>query len=342
MPKKFMLSFRRLILTAALALVTAGAIAERITGADFAAPVERYGHFALGRPHEYARLIVTTDEVQRLTFDLPKNEVFEDLAPRIVALAISEPQEILSIVSNAKSGSRLMLLRLNAGRVEISAQSAPIGTPMRWLNPVAVADLDGDGRAEIAAVITPHIGGTLKIYRKQADALVEISALQGFSNHVYGTQDLALSLPFLIVGNTRLLVPDSTRLQLRIIGLENGRLVETGRCALASPVVGPIQQTSPSSVSVGLRAGRVLMTPELCQRTARGNLPWRLARYGHAQVQTHQGYCVDHETKSQSCNKQSGHWLKCGVHTHGGRLPAPDLTALADEQDDGHKDHHAA
>ena len=37
---------------------------------------------------------------------------------------------------------------------------------MRWLNPVGVPDLDGEERAEIAAVITPHIGGTLKVYRR--------------------------------------------------------------------------------------------------------------------------------------------------------------------------------
>ena len=257
---------RRLVLAAAFALTAPNAIAERIADADFAAPVERYGHFALGRPHEYARVTATTDGGRRLFFELPENEVFEDLAPRIVRLVATEPEEILAIVSNRDSGSRLMMLRLRAGRLEISAQSPPIGTPMRWLNPVGVADLDGDGRAEIAAVITPHIGGTLKVYRRQGGALVEISALDGFSNHVYSTQELALSLPFLIAGKTRLLVPDSTRLQLRIVGLENGRLVETGRCPLLSPVIGAMRGISPSEVSLGLVSGRKLIVPNDCPK----------------------------------------------------------------------------
>lgn len=257
-------SCRRLILAAVFALTAANAIAEKITGAEFAAPVERYGHFALGRPHEYARVTATTDAGRRLMFELPENEVFEDLAPRIVRLAANEPEEILAVVSNKVSGSRLLLLRLHAGRLEISAQSQPIGTPMRWLNPVAVADLDGDGRAEIAAVITPHIGGTLKVYHRRGAALLEISALDGFSNHVYGTQELALSLPFLIAGQTRLLVPDSSRLRLRIVGLENGRLIETGRCLLPSPVTGPMQRVSTSEVSIGLLAGRTLIVPADC------------------------------------------------------------------------------
>ena len=257
---------RRLIFAAACALTVPAASAETITGAKFSVPVDRYGHFALGRPHEYARVTATTDAGQHLTFELPENEVFEDLTPRIVRLAAGEPVEILAIVSNRNSGARLMMLRLNGGRLEISAQSPPIGTPMRWLNPVGVADLDGDGRAEIVAVITPHIGGTLKVYRRQGRELVEIAALEGFSNHVYGTTELALSVPFPIAGKTRLLVPDSTRLQLRIVGLENGRLIETGRCPLLSPVTGATRVISPTEVSLGLLSGRKLIVPNNCPR----------------------------------------------------------------------------
>jgi hypothetical protein len=66
------------------------------------------------------------------------------------------------------------------------AQSAPIGAPNRWLNPVGVADLDGDGVAEIAAVTTPHIGGVLRIYRRTGEVLAEVTSLAGFSNHEYG------------------------------------------------------------------------------------------------------------------------------------------------------------
>jgi hypothetical protein len=187
---------RRLVVAAAVALTAAGTQAETITEAQFAAPVDRYRHFALGRPHEYARVTATTDAGRHLTFDLPEDEVFEDVVARIVELAAGEPKEILVVVSKRESGSRLMLLRLSGSGLAISAQSVAIGTAMRWLNPVGVADLDGDGRAEIAAVITPHIGGTLKGYRKQGNELVEIAALDGFSNHVYLTTELALSLPF--------------------------------------------------------------------------------------------------------------------------------------------------
>jgi len=214
---------------------------ERIVEARYAGPVERYGHFALGRPHEYALLIATTGSGRKFTLQLPADEVFEDLAPRLVRLAPGDPQELLAIVSRRDSGARLALIRLSGEGLAIRAQSAPIGTPMRWLNPVGVADLDGDGEAEIAAVITPHIGGTLKVYRARGRELLEIAALPGFSNHVLGSTELALSMPVSMDGRIRLLVPDATRRRLRIISLERGRLVETGSCALAAPVAAAIK-----------------------------------------------------------------------------------------------------
>lgn len=259
------MSRRTLLAYAAVfALLATAAGAERIADARYAAPVDRYGHFALGRPHEYARLTATTDAGRTLVFELPQDEVFEDLQPRLVRLAATEPGEILAIVSRRDSGARLVLYRLNGGRLEISAQSAPIGTPMRWLNPAAVADLDGDGRAEIAAVITPHIGGTLKVYRRQGANLIEISALGGFSNHVYGSPELALSASMSINGRMRLLVPDASRRQLRIVALEDNRLVETGRCALPAPVTGAVTVTSSAEVTVGLLTGRHVVAPRNC------------------------------------------------------------------------------
>lgn len=257
---------RPLAFVAILALVASDVGAEAISDAYYSAPVERYGHFALGRPHEYSRVTATTDAGRKLVFQLPENEVFEDLAPRIIRLAADEPEELLAIVSNRDSGSRLMMLRLSGGRLEASAQSPAIGVPMRWLNPVGVADLDGDGRAEIAAVITPHIGGILKVYRRQGSKLVEISTLGDFSNHVYRSTELALSAPVSITGKMHLLVPDATRLRLRIVRLENGRLVETGRCALPAPVTGAMVVVSPSEVSVGLLSGRQVIVPNDCSR----------------------------------------------------------------------------
>ena len=241
--------------TAMFVFSASNAEAEAIAAAQYATPVERYGHFALGRPHEYARLTATTEGGRSVSFELPEDEVFEDLAPRLVSLAMGEQKEILTIVSQRDRGSRLVLIRLRGGRLEMSAESRAIGTPHRWLNPVGVADLDGDGRAEIAAVTTPHIGGTLKVYRRNGSKLVEIAALAGFSNHVYGAPELGLSTPVLIGNQWHLLVPGEKLKQLRLIALERGALFELGQCAIPAPVTGSIRAVSPFAVLVGLSSG---------------------------------------------------------------------------------------
>jgi|CXWL01.1.fsa_nt_gi hypothetical protein len=228
---------------------------EAITGAQYEVPVGRYGHFALGRPHEYARVRATTDAGRTLTLQLPEDEVFEDLAPRLVRLATGEPEQLLTIISRRDGGARLAIIRLGRDRLEMDAQSPAIGTPMRWLNPVGVADLDGDGQAEIAAVITPHIGGTLKVYRRAGGKLIEIAGLAGFSNHIYGSSQLAMSAPVPVGGRMYLLVPDAARLSLRVIALEGGRLVEARRCALFAPLTGALRVIAPSEISVDLRSG---------------------------------------------------------------------------------------
>lgn len=252
-----------------IALASFQARAETITVAQYAKPVDRYGHFALGRPHEYADLNATTDSGRQLSLRLPDKEVFEDLAPRLVRLTPDGPTELLSIVSRRGEGARLVLIRQRSETLEISAESPAIGTPMRWLNPVGVADLDGDGSSEIALVSTPHIGGTLQVYRRQGSQLVEIASLEGFSNHILGSTELGLSLALAIAGKTRLIVPDIIRRHLRIVGLEAGRLIEVGRCALPAPVSGAIRAVSPAEISVELSSGRQTIVLDRCLDSAR-------------------------------------------------------------------------
>ncbi|MDQ7835991.1 MAG: hypothetical protein RDU24_11465 [Humidesulfovibrio sp.] len=241
-----------------------GAEADSLASARYAEPVDRYGHFALGRPHEYARMEAETTGGARLVLSLPPEEVFEDVAPRLVRLSPASPALLLAIVSNRATGSALALLGLEHGRLAILARSAPIGTARRWLNPVGVADLDGDGVAEIAAVLTPHIGGTLKVYRREGHELKELAALPGFSNHVYGTSEQRLSAIVTTGGTARLLVPDTSRTVLRVLEFQAGRLRETGRCRLAAPVVGPVLPAGEAEVVVTTQNGEQRLAPAHC------------------------------------------------------------------------------
>ncbi|CAN5623575.1 hypothetical protein BH23DEI1_BH23DEI1_05540 [soil metagenome] len=240
-------------LGALLMLLASTGRAEQIVSAWFQEPVERYGHFALGRPHEYARVLARTDAGRLVALALPDDEVFEDLTPRLVRLTADAPAELLAIVSARGSGARLVLVGLRGDALEIVAQSAAIGTPHRWLNPVGVADLDGDGEAEIAAVTTPHIGGVLRVFRRDGDQLVEVAALGGFSNHVYRSPELELSRPTRTEGRTQLLVPDTQRTSVRVIALEGDQLIETYRCQLDAPITEPSELQACENRMTGAR-----------------------------------------------------------------------------------------
>lgn len=229
-------SYHVIFMSLMLLLFAGNGYAEGITEAWYADSTDRYGHFALGKPHEYAAITARTDRGDYLRFELPAGLVFEDLKPRIVNLGAGADKQLLTIVSGLDGGARLMILRQDGSVLVPAAQSEPIGAAMRWMNPVAVADLDGDGQVEIAAVITPHIGGTLKIFRLDGKRLVEIAALGGFSNHVYGSAELGLSTVVAVEGRMMLVVPDATRRHLRLVAFADGRLVELGDCAMDLPL----------------------------------------------------------------------------------------------------------
>ncbi|PKL16321.1 MAG: hypothetical protein CVV49_16880 [Spirochaetae bacterium HGW-Spirochaetae-5] len=237
------------VLTLLLVIVTPGTAGEIVAARYFSA-TDRYGHFALGKPHEYTSVAATTDDGRTLSFELPADLVFEDLAPRLIRLTAGAEPYLLTIVSGHDGGARLMLLHLNGDKLVPAARSASIGTPMRWMNPVGVADLDGDGVAEISAVVTPHIGGTLKIFRKEEKRLVEIAILKGFSNHVYGSADLGLSTPLQIDGRIILVVPDSARRNLRLVALIKGHLVEVGSHKLKEPLKSELKVLSGGRISI--------------------------------------------------------------------------------------------
>jgi hypothetical protein len=239
---KFIVTQRSLA-TAALLLLAAVARAESIVSARYAQPVLRYQHFAAGKPHEYAQLHVTTSTGRSLSWQLPAEQVFEDTQPRLVRLRSDGALQVLSIVSSAGVGARLVVFQLREQQLQVLAQSPAIGRHFRWLNPVGVADLDGDGQAEVVAVITPHIGGILKAYRIQGAELVELAASTDFSNHLYGSSELDLSMLIALDGQTYAVVPDFSRQNLRLMQLKAQQWREAGRCSLADPLTGNIKQS---------------------------------------------------------------------------------------------------
>lgn len=207
-----------------------------------AEPTLRYRHDIFNRPENAASVRVLTAGGSELRYPAPPDAVIEDRLPRLVHAWGGDA--VLTVQSTIQGGAAVLLLGIVEDRLQRLAESAPIGTPQRWLNPIGVADFDGDGAPEVAAVVTPHIGGWLTLYRRAGDRLSIANREPGFSNHAIGTDELRLAAMFDANGDrvADLAVPGADRRTLRIVTFAGGEFRELQRighsAAIKSAVVG--------------------------------------------------------------------------------------------------------
>ena len=190
-----------------------------IAWAWLTAPTLRYPHKSLGSRehagavHVQARL--ADGRLQDIRYQLPLHRVFEDLVPRLVDLDGDGKDELVLVESDLVRGSALVVLGLRpASKIPNSPNSTNAGKPgavvltelarspfaggsFLWLNPLGFGDFDGDGRTDLAAVITPHIGGTLTLYHYRPPLLEPFAKAMDVSNHKMGAveQQLGVVLP---------------------------------------------------------------------------------------------------------------------------------------------------
>lgn len=192
---------------------------RNIRAAWYRKPTDRYGHGVLGDAIEAGGLALRLKggRVERLT--LTTQAVYEDRAPRIVDIDGDGVDEILAVKSYTKAGAALAVIETSDRGLRQAAESEPIGQPFRWLNPVGVGDFDGDGRREIAAVVTPHLGVTLKLYEWKGERLEPKHEAAGFSNHAIGSPEQGLSDVADMDGDgiPDLIIPDGARRNLRVV-----------------------------------------------------------------------------------------------------------------------------
>ncbi|MDT0682350.1 VCBS repeat-containing protein [Roseicyclus sp. F158] len=178
--------------TAARADLPAACIGP-IVDASYDAPTGRYPHGALGDDLEWGRLKVRIAgqppcswPYADLVAVLPETRVFEDTEPRLADLDGDGAPEVIVVESHRDLGARLAIWGLRRGALDRIAATPAIGTRFRWLAPLGAADLDGDGRAEIAYVDRPHLARTLRIVRLQGSRLRPVAEAYGHTNHRIG------------------------------------------------------------------------------------------------------------------------------------------------------------
>lgn len=180
LPRLIRRALQTTVIAAGVALPLA-AVAD-IKSAKYADPTKRYAHAVLGDDVEWGALELRLRGGKSLRFVLPESRVFEDLAPRLADVDLDGDFEVIVVESSQTQGGRLAIY----DETGILAATPFIGRKFRWLAPVGAADLDRDGRIEIAYVDRPHLAKTLRIWRFEDNNLREVARLTGVTNHRIG------------------------------------------------------------------------------------------------------------------------------------------------------------
>jgi hypothetical protein len=152
-----------------------------------------YGHDIIGKVPEWSGFLVVYGPDARVAGGgsaaghevVVEGGIFEDIAPRLADIDGDGLPEAIVVQTDYELGARLMILGIGP-ELSVKAATPYIGQPRRWLAPVGVGDMDGDGQVEIAYVDRPHLLRELVVLRYQAGGLVEIARIPGLTNHQIG------------------------------------------------------------------------------------------------------------------------------------------------------------
>ena len=212
---------------------------RNIRAAWLTEPTTRYAHGVLGDAIEAGGLAAETADGRVLEMRLPMDSVFEDRYPRLADIDGDGDDEILVVRSYLDRGAALAIVKAGTGGLEIVAETPAIGRANRWLNPIGVADFDGDGRPELALVETPHIGGVLKLYRQQDGRLTQTLSQPGVSNHAIGSRALGMAAILDANGDgvPDVLIPDQSHLRLLVLTHAGDRFRQSAAVPHPVPIV---------------------------------------------------------------------------------------------------------
>ncbi len=190
--------------------------------AQYAMPTDRYRHGILGDRVEGGQLVVAVEgDFYELT--LEDTYVFEDIRPRLYDVDGDGELEFITLRTHTSLGGGIAIYKIMNEQLVEYAQVAEIGRSNRWLNVVAIHDLDNDGIIELAWIETPHIGGTLKVAKIENGTLKVIAETAQYSNHAIGERNLCLSVLTEQSGQKVVYVPNQSKNKIVGFTLENGQ-----------------------------------------------------------------------------------------------------------------------
>jgi hypothetical protein len=156
--------------------------------AFLAGRTERYGHGVLGDAVEAER-VVLADARDGLTVETVADPapVVEEIAPLAGDLTRDGRRELVVTLSDGTSGARLAAFDLSGARV---ATGPGFSAGNRWRHQLCVAPFGPEGGVELAAVETPHIGGSVRFYRLEGTDLRAVASYGGVPGNVDGPRGL--------------------------------------------------------------------------------------------------------------------------------------------------------
>ena len=247
--------------------VVSAALEDAVEHVWLEQPTEIYPHGVFGEPQEYDRLHAKLRDGTSLSTYALFNTVFEERLPRLADLDLDGTSEIVVSMSDFDLGASVAVFGIRDGALKLLAQTPYIGLANRWRNVAGIADFDGDGNLQIAEVVTPHIGGTLRFWTWKSGSLVPTAQEFGFSNHAYGSPEQRLSAieDFDGDGVEDLAVPGADRRSVKLMkfsGPANGEktLELLAEIPLPAEIDRPLvsqHSNGEVSVRVGLRNGTV-------------------------------------------------------------------------------------
>ena len=191
--------------------------------AQYAMPTEKYSHGIMGDKIEAEQMVVVVDSLfYELT--LPSEFVFEDISPRLYDVDGDNELEFITIRTNVSQGAGIAIYKIIDGQLVEYAYVPEIGTAYRWLNIVAINDLDNDGIVELVWIQTPHIGGILKVAKIKTGILHVLAEKAEYSNHAIGERNLCLSSLTMQSNQKVFYVPNQSRNKIVGFTFKNNEL----------------------------------------------------------------------------------------------------------------------
>ncbi len=213
--------------------------------AQYTDPTDMYPHGTLGDVWEATGLAVY-HEGRFKELQLPDNQVFEDITPRLVDVDDDNVPELICIRTDVNLGGGIAIYRLTETGLTEYAFVPEIGTAFRWLNLAAVYDLDQDGKLDLAWVETPHLGGILKVGTIREGEITVAAEHPFVTNHGIGERNLCASA---LDEMRQLIMSSQSRTKVVYITYENGELTRVLEVQQVLDLTQPIyDQLPPTTV----------------------------------------------------------------------------------------------